>query len=99
MRLALNPRFAASLDGTDVDVPVVFLDAAEGAIEVRVSGRAARTPLIGTGRWREVVMPASGTTLANDKREAQIEVAAGEAPVYLHMVEVVRSSVEGATGQ
>lgn len=99
MRLALNPRFAASLDGTDVAVLVVFLDAAEGAIEVGVSGRAARTRLTGTGRWREVVMPASGTTLANDKREARIEVAAGEAPVYLHMVEVVRSSAEGATGQ
>ena len=60
MRLALDPEFAASLDGHEVTLRVVCLDDSAGALDVVAGNRVAREKLTGTGQWRELIVSSSG---------------------------------------
>lgn len=90
MRLALDPRFAASMRDGQVRVNVTYFDDGQGDFEVALGKENRVVTMRGTGRWATFSVAASDTTLQADDAGAHIQIHSKAAPITLHMVEVER---------
>jgi hypothetical protein len=95
-RLRIDPRLLASLArGAGAVVRVVYLDDTTGGAAVSfnaVSGgkRLGLLQRAGSGRWRISDFELPAADLAKAAADWQIAVTAGDRPLTLHMVEIIR---------
>jgi hypothetical protein len=94
-RLKVNDAFRRSLL-KGATVRIIYLDAVRASVAtVTVSTATGAVTLgdltfYGTGRWSIAEFPLPPATLVAAAGDRQLEIAAGAAPLTLHLVEVVR---------
>ena len=102
-RLQLDPVFRRSLMG-QAGLRIIYLDdgpagkSPQGEVRLATPGGATRVGELragGTGRWQMAELAVSAAALQQAPAGWQLEVRAGERPLVLHLVEVLRSTSSG----
>lgn len=88
LSVEVDAAFAASLNGACINV--VYLDDHAGSFTVHVAGETFRVKMSGSGEWKTETVALNSTRRSLWRRNPCISVCAGNAPVFLHMIEVTR---------